>query len=241
MDFLFLFYQWNVAAKAVEIGARIAAVSDPVATNLDASQYQYYSISVTRDRSASDHVYGDVRWRHKHAARARRGTCTGWAAGYNPNAMNQHRMWARRKATIAMMRHATLLLSWVCATYLRRVSASKRRGYLYTIWAWLCGPPYARSNHHRFTAKSAVSVLFSGRLARLCKCKHSCTNNDDNGRSPFICGTVGKRNVEDIPGHSEVCKHTLEGHERDHFALCDRSCSLSSSVSHSSLLMGLDW
>jgi hypothetical protein len=36
VEFLFVFYQWNAAAKAVQIGARIAAVSDPVASGLNA-------------------------------------------------------------------------------------------------------------------------------------------------------------------------------------------------------------
>ncbi len=35
IDFLFVFYQWNMAAKAAEIGARIAAVSSPVASGLN--------------------------------------------------------------------------------------------------------------------------------------------------------------------------------------------------------------
>jgi hypothetical protein len=35
IDFLYAFYQLNAAAKAVEIGARIAAVSDPVASGLN--------------------------------------------------------------------------------------------------------------------------------------------------------------------------------------------------------------
>jgi len=35
IDLLFLFYQWNAAAKAVQIGARLAAVSDPVALGLN--------------------------------------------------------------------------------------------------------------------------------------------------------------------------------------------------------------
>lgn len=35
IDFLNAFQQWNLAAKAVEVGARIAAVSDPVANGLD--------------------------------------------------------------------------------------------------------------------------------------------------------------------------------------------------------------
>jgi len=34
VDFLFAFYQWNMANKAVQFGARIAAVSDPVASDL---------------------------------------------------------------------------------------------------------------------------------------------------------------------------------------------------------------
>jgi Flp pilus assembly protein TadG len=35
IEFLFAFYQWNAAAKAVALGARIAAVSDPVAAGLN--------------------------------------------------------------------------------------------------------------------------------------------------------------------------------------------------------------
>ena len=34
VDFLYAFYQWNAAAKAVEVGARLAAVSDPVAAGI---------------------------------------------------------------------------------------------------------------------------------------------------------------------------------------------------------------
>ena len=35
VDLLYALYQWNTAAKAVEVGARIAAVSDPVAAGLN--------------------------------------------------------------------------------------------------------------------------------------------------------------------------------------------------------------
>src|SRR5262249_42788757 len=35
IDFLFAFYQWNAATKAVQVGVRIAAVSDPVAKCLN--------------------------------------------------------------------------------------------------------------------------------------------------------------------------------------------------------------
>jgi Flp pilus assembly protein TadG len=34
VDFLYAFYQWTSATKAVEVGARLAAVSDPVASGL---------------------------------------------------------------------------------------------------------------------------------------------------------------------------------------------------------------
>src|SRR6266550_6433175 len=34
VDFLFAFYQWNAATKAVQLGARLAAVSSPVADGL---------------------------------------------------------------------------------------------------------------------------------------------------------------------------------------------------------------
>lgn len=34
LDFTFAFYQWNAATKAVQLGARLAAVSNPVASNL---------------------------------------------------------------------------------------------------------------------------------------------------------------------------------------------------------------
>ncbi len=35
IDLLYAFYQWNAAAKALEVGARIAAVSNPVAVGLN--------------------------------------------------------------------------------------------------------------------------------------------------------------------------------------------------------------
>jgi TadE-like protein len=47
VDFLFAFYQWNAAAKAVEMGARIAAVSAPLANGLNALSTAVVSSSVT--------------------------------------------------------------------------------------------------------------------------------------------------------------------------------------------------
>src|SRR5262247_2331905 len=46
IDFLLLFYQWNAAAKAVQIGARLSAVSDPVASGLNRLSQAVVSASV---------------------------------------------------------------------------------------------------------------------------------------------------------------------------------------------------
>jgi Flp pilus assembly pilin Flp len=46
IDFLLLFYQWNAAAKAVQMGARLAAVSDPVASGLNGLSHAVVSAAV---------------------------------------------------------------------------------------------------------------------------------------------------------------------------------------------------
>lgn len=46
IDFLWLFYQWNAAAKATQMGARLAAVSDPVASGLNGLSHAVVSESV---------------------------------------------------------------------------------------------------------------------------------------------------------------------------------------------------
>jgi Flp pilus assembly pilin Flp len=46
IDLLLLFYQWNAAAKAAQIGARLAAVSDPVASGLNGLSHAVVSESV---------------------------------------------------------------------------------------------------------------------------------------------------------------------------------------------------
>jgi len=46
IDFLWLFYQWNAAAKAVQIGARLAAVSAPVALGLNDHSHAVVSEAV---------------------------------------------------------------------------------------------------------------------------------------------------------------------------------------------------
>lgn len=43
IDFFYAFYQWNMANKAVQLGARIAAVSDPVAAGLASFDWSTYT------------------------------------------------------------------------------------------------------------------------------------------------------------------------------------------------------
>jgi Flp pilus assembly protein TadG len=84
-DFLFAVYQWNWASKAVEVGARLASVSDPVASGLRTIPANALSSSVllgdpmpdfqvTCDGSAS-------------SCTCTRGTCTGMGT-YSATAMN---------------------------------------------------------------------------------------------------------------------------------------------------------
>lgn len=85
VDFLNAFNQWNQATKAVEVGARIAAVSDPVADGLITVPTQVLSSSVVLGDSMPDfQVTCD-------GATAKctctRGTCSGFG-NYSAAAMN---------------------------------------------------------------------------------------------------------------------------------------------------------
>ena len=65
IDFLFAFYEWNAATKAVQVGARIASVSNPVMTNLNAPQCGPRQQNITPwQRDAF--VHRDLRWWYRH-------------------------------------------------------------------------------------------------------------------------------------------------------------------------------
>ena len=73
IDFLLLFYQWNAAAKAVQIGARLAAVSDPVASGLHGLSRVVVSTSVpSRCRHAEIHRHLRRPHRHLHLQQRQR-------------------------------------------------------------------------------------------------------------------------------------------------------------------------
>jgi hypothetical protein len=56
IEFLFVFYQWNAAAKAVQVGARIAAVSDPVAGGLNGLSFAVVGAAVPPGASMPNFV-----------------------------------------------------------------------------------------------------------------------------------------------------------------------------------------
>ena len=84
IDFLFAFYQWNAAAKAVQVGARIAAVSDPVATGLNGLSGAVVSASL---RPGSAMPPFAVTCDGGTATCTCDGACTG-VSGYNATAMD---------------------------------------------------------------------------------------------------------------------------------------------------------
>jgi Flp pilus assembly protein TadG len=83
-DFLIAFYQWTAASKAVEVGARLAAVSDPVASGLN-------TIPTNMVTSAEPVGYTPMPDFQvtcaSGACTCTRGTCTGFGA-YSAAAMN---------------------------------------------------------------------------------------------------------------------------------------------------------
>src|SRR5215831_19129873 len=83
IDFLFAFYQWNAATKAVQVGARIAAVSDPVVSGLNALSAGVVSASL---RPGSAMPSFTVTCDGGTANCNCRGACTG-VGGYNATAM----------------------------------------------------------------------------------------------------------------------------------------------------------
>jgi Flp pilus assembly protein TadG len=84
IDFLFAFYQWNAASKAVQVGARIAAVSDPVAIGLNGLSAAVVNAFVPPGAVMPDFV---VRCEGKSETCRCTGTC-GDVGAYSRSAMN---------------------------------------------------------------------------------------------------------------------------------------------------------
>ena len=83
VDMLYAFYQWTAATKAVEVGARLAAVSDPVASGLNTIPTNALSPTVLVGGVMPDFEVTCA----SATCTCTRGTCTGFGA-YSAAAMN---------------------------------------------------------------------------------------------------------------------------------------------------------
>jgi len=85
IDFLLAFYEWNAASKAVQVGARMAAVSNPVASNLNVFTAALVSASL---RPGSAMPSFTVTCDGGAAKCTCEGTCLGGEVTFNTEAMN---------------------------------------------------------------------------------------------------------------------------------------------------------
>ena len=88
IDILYAFFQWNAAAKAVQVGARIAAVSDPVAAGLNSLSNQVVLSGLVAPKGPMP--WFSITCDGRIAACSCSGTCPGIAANsYSSAAMNR--------------------------------------------------------------------------------------------------------------------------------------------------------
>ena len=143
VDFLMAMYQWNAAAKAVQIGARIAAVSDPVASDLNAiTGLESGAIPGTFPPPAFT----------TRTCSGSTGTCSG-GSPYSATAMN--RIVRGRNMDNGCQRPRHLGLRHRHVRHFSSGPASERHRLLHVQWARLCGPNRRSSpDSHRGIARS---------------------------------------------------------------------------------------
>src|SRR5438132_760006 len=86
VDFLYASYQWTAASKAAQLGARLAAVSDPVATGLTGNS-NIATLAVSGTVLLGDAMPDFQVTCASAACTCTRGTCPG-LTGYSATAMN---------------------------------------------------------------------------------------------------------------------------------------------------------
>jgi Flp pilus assembly protein TadG len=87
VDFLYAFYQWTAATKAMQVGARLAAVSDPVAIGLTGTN-NIATLAVNGTTIMTGDTMPDFQVTcASSACTCTRGACPG-LTGYSPTAMN---------------------------------------------------------------------------------------------------------------------------------------------------------
>ena len=155
IDFLFAFYQWNAATKAVEIGARIAAVSDPVAIGLDRLSAAVISATLNPEDPMP---YFSVTCVGANATCTCTGACSGMG-GFSDSAMNNIVFGRGNSACTAA---STFYYIGMCNIFDRIGVTNVIVVYTQTGLGYVGRPGGPAPNHHRCTAKSAIPVLFLG-------------------------------------------------------------------------------
>ena len=151
IEFLFVFYQWNVATKAVQIGARIAAVSDPVAAGLNGLSTAVLSSAVPPG-AAMPHfiVQCDGAARILHVPYFRRVS----GSGRLQSRCDEYDCFRSRQ--FVMLGREILLRGWN-VRYLFQDHCPKCRNHLYANRSWLCGKAgWTCADYHNFSAESPV-------------------------------------------------------------------------------------
>lgn len=178
IDFLYAFYQWNAAAKAVEVGARIAAVSDPVAPGLNnMSNEAILNGAMPGDPMPSFTVTC------KSGACACVGTCNGFLedsfefSGHEPHRVRTWKYGLRRHGFVLYNRHVRCALIDHARECRHSVQANRPR----VCWK----ARRTRSDHHRVAAECEISVLFFERSFGHTYCD-ACNDNDHHGRTPML-------------------------------------------------------
>ena len=149
IDFLFAFYQWNAATKAVQMGVRIAAVSEPVARGLNGLSAGVVSASL---RPGSAMPSFTVTCDGGRATCTCEGACKG-VGGYNDAAMRTI-VFGRGSTACG---DATSLTPPECATSLARLHRP------------MFGSSIHSRPHQRGSVLQAVRAALCPRLGSRCR------------------------------------------------------------------------
>ena len=183
IDFLFAFYQWNAATKAVEVGVRIAAVSDPVAKGLNGLSAGVVGASL---RPGSAMPSFTVTCDGGTAICNCQGACKG-VGGYNATAM-QTIVFGR--GSTACGDATSFYTAGVCDVFNRITPANVRIVHTQPAapaglgFSWASRRP--RAYDQDLAAEYAVPILLSWKSIGLPRYADSECNDNDDGRGSLL-------------------------------------------------------
>ena len=180
IDFMNALYQWNAAAKAVEIGARIAAVSDPIASGLTSIADDALSSGLASGSPMPDFTVecdGGAA-----ACSARAAHATAWVP-IRPTRWGSSSM---GEPAMRIARRRPLNISPACATSIAAIAPQyvtvvyKQTGLGYAGRSLGPVPTITVSLNARFVQDQAAVQIF---LPAVRHAQHTAGDNHDNGGS----------------------------------------------------------